>query len=306
MHQHVRRAQAEARVSATTRRSLLGSAGAGVIAVSLGMDTASHAEAAFAQRHGAVIRLGTITAVQIGGLLDELLADFEQLTGNRVTVSTGVDSDAASPAAALYELAHAGKLDIVISHWGVDELEGSVGEGLVRWPVMFAANSNGAFITPPSDPAGVRGVTDPVEAFQLIAQRRSPFVVNDRYVTDTLWDAAGRPDKQDWYLDLGLSGQAAIREAARRGGYSTWGLRPFLAMQEQHPLDLQAWVFQDSLLQRVIASAVVNPGPGRTVNVKGALALQRYLLESATQARIRMFRHPDFDHPIVWPAGHHN
>lgn len=286
----------------TTRRTFLGAAGAGVAAASLGVA----AEGAYAQRHESAVRLGTITAVQIGGLLDELLVEFTRQSGYRVTVATGVDAEAESPAAALYQKARAGELDIVVSHWGVTELGEAERDRVVRRPVMFAANCNGAFIVPPSDPAGVRDAADPVEAFRRIAQHRSPFVVSNAYTAETLWNAVGRPDKQGWYLDLGLSGRAAVKEAAKRGGYSIWGLRPFLASQQQEPIDMQPRVFQDSLLQRVISSAVVEPGWRRRVNLTGALALQRYLVDPATQARIRMFRHPGFDHPVIWPGGHHN
>jgi tungstate transport system substrate-binding protein len=312
MDGHSRRSRAGPGGSTVTRRRFLGSAAAGAAIAPLALqDTAAAQDEETVSR--SVVRLATIPGLDTGGLLTQLLAGFEQRTGHRVEVFTSRPThgaDGTSPVADLFERARAGLADIVMTHWGVAELAEFVDEGLVRWPMMIAANSTGTFIVPPSDPAGVRGVTDPVAAFGRIAQTRSPFVVNDtsviRYVLDVLWNGAGRPDKQGWYLDLGLIGRPAMVEAARRGGYSMWGLHPFLMSQQQQPLPLQAVVFQDSLLQRVMSATVVRPGPYRRVHVKGAFALERYLVDPATQARIHTFRLPGFNHPIIWPAGHHN
>jgi hypothetical protein len=40
--------------------------------------------------------------------------------------------------------------------------------------------------------------------------------------------------------------------------------------------------------------------------VTGAEAFQRYLLDPATQVRIRAFRLPGIDQQIWWPAGRNN
>jgi hypothetical protein len=97
-----------------------------------------------------------------------------------------------------------------------------------------------------------------------------------------------------------------VQAAAQLGGYTLWGLHPFLALQQQQPTGMRAVLFGDSLLQRGVASVVVQPGPERPVNIAGALALERFLLTPDTQGRIRRFRHPQFDLPIFWPAAHHN
>ncbi|MQA83681.1 MAG: hypothetical protein GEV03_03355 [Streptosporangiales bacterium] len=250
-----------------------------------------------------VVRLAAVNALQFGGLGNQLVADFEQRTGYRVTVFIGTAGE-------VFAQAGAGDADIVMTHWGFTELENFVSEGRGKWPKMIFSNSTGTFIIPPNDPAGVRDVTDPVQAFERIAESESPFVVNDigqiRYTTDTLWNAAGRPDREGWYLDLGLSGPAAMQEAAGRGGYTIWGLQPFLGMQGSlpEPLPLEPVVFQDSMLQRSISSVVVNRPLSR--NVRGALAFERYLLELATQARIRAVSVPNVEGPVMWPAGNQN
>lgn len=257
-------------------------------------------EVGAAAEHRTSVRLLTVGAALTGGMLADLVADFEEESGHRVTVTAGGED--------LFDQARAGEADIVMAHLGFTELHDFVSRGRGRWPSTVLSNTV-AFSIPPGDPAGVRGVDDPVEAFQLIAEHRSPFIVNDlgetQYITDTLWNATGRPDKGDWFLDLGLSAAAAVREAERRGGYTLWGLHPFLMLKQQQPLDLEPVVFNDSLLQRIIASVVVSRPPGK-VNEPGARALQQYLVDPATQGDIRSFRLPGIDQPVFWPAGNQN
>lgn len=213
------------------------------------------------------------------------------------------------PVPELYQQARDGQADLVATHLGVAELPDAVRDRVVRWPQLVLSTVF-TFVAAPDDPAGIRTATDAVDAFGRIAAIQSPFVANNLgsplVVTDTLWHAAGAPDKTGWYVDNGLSGPMAVQAASQLGGYTLWGLHPFLAFQQQQPTDMQAVPFDDSLLQRIVASAVVRPGWTRRVNLRGALALEQFLLDPATQGLIRAFRHPQFPRPIFWPAAHHN
>ena len=75
----------------------------------------------------------------------------------------------------------------------------------ISWTNTVLSNTV-AFIVLPSDPAGGRGADDAVEAFRLIAESRQPFIVNELgetlYITDTLWNATGGPDKGEWFLEF--------------------------------------------------------------------------------------------------------
>lgn len=248
------------------------------------------------------VRLAAVPAVNMGGLLDGLLAAFEAESGYQVAVSEVGH-------AAAFEAARAGEADLTLTHFGVAELREFVGEGLGRWPRLVLSTSFG-YLGPPADPAGIRAAGDPVAAFGRIARTQTPFVVNNLeeplYITETLWNAAGRPDRGGWYVDTGLSGPAAAQAAAAQGGYTIWGLHPFLMLREQRPINLEPVLFPDSLLQRGIASVVVSPSRTRPVNLRGALALERFLCTTETQGRIRAFRHPAFAEPVFWPAAHHN
>jgi len=246
------------------------------------------------------VRLLTIGATRTGGFLDGLVAEFEEASGYTVTV-TNAGPD-------IFDQARRGEADLVMAHLGFTPLQDFVSSRRGHWPATVFSNTV-AFLIPPGDPAGVRDAADPVEAFELIAQDEAPFVVNNLgetlYITDTLWNAAGRPDKGEWFIDLDQSGAPAVREAERRTGYTIWGLHPFLNLQQQQGVDLEPVVYDDSLMQRIIATVVVRRAPGR-VNPEGAFALQEYLTEPATQAQIRSFRLPGIDGPVFWPAGNQN
>jgi tungstate transport system substrate-binding protein len=182
-------------------------------------------------------------------------------------------------------------------------------DGLGEWPRTIFSNQM-AFVGPPGDPAGVRGLHDAGEAFRKIAETRSKFVLNDldgvHYLTEILWHAAGRPDRTGWFLDLRTSGEDAIVRASELGAYSLWGLTPFLRLRQSRQLHLEPLVLADPLLQRMMVSILVKPGAGRDINTGGAAALQAHLLAPAVQAQIRTIRYPGVD-AVTWvPAGRHN
>ena len=247
-----------------------------------------------------LVRLSSVVTPQDGGLYDDLLPDFERQTGYQVELTTGED---------VYSPARNGQADVVLSHYGHEDAQTFVQDGLGQWPQTVFFNQH-TLLGPPSDPARVQGLTDLVEAFRRIAQTRSPFVVNNtegiKYLTDVLWEAAGSPAKEGWYSDQGAQGQNAIAKAAQQGGYVLWGLTPFLRTQKQNRLDLQPLVLNDPLLQRIMVTVAVNPKEVPGVNVTGAEAFQQYLLDPVTQARIRAFRLPGIDEQIWWPAGRNN
>lgn len=286
------------------RRRDLGAALAGTTAAVV-LPAVFHSEPAAAHPDhpdNGIVRLASVVALQTGGLLNQLIASFQAAHPYQVTVFFGETDD-------LYARARAGEADLVTTHLGVGALPDFVRDRAGRWPRLVLTTGH-VFAAHTSDPAGIREATDPVDAFARIAAARAPFVRNDAdvpaHVTDVLREAAGRPDETGWYLDTGLTGPAAAREAARLGGYTIWGLHPLLGLQQQEQLPLRPVLYPDSMMQRVVASVVVNPSHQRRVNVAGASALQEFLTAPATQARIRAFRHPALDQPIFWPAAHHN
>ena len=247
-----------------------------------------------------VLRLAVVSTPQESGLLRAIFPDFERQTGLRVEVYSGED---------VYDRARNGQVDLVISHYGHADHEAFMTDGLGLWPRFVFGNQN-VIIGPSSDPAHIFGLADAVEGFRRIALSRSPFVSNNsgvpKYTEDLLWEAAGRPSKEGWYVDLGLRAQAAVAAAAQRGAYTIFGLVPFLQFQEQTQVDLRALLVNDAVLSRMMVSVVMKPEKFPNANVEGAKALEKYLLLPSTQARIRAFRYPGLDHALWWPSARDN
>lgn len=246
-----------------------------------------------------LVRVAVVNTPDV--LLNTLLPAFYEQSGYQVTLQITEN---------VYDVARAGRADLVIAHFGHAGTEAFVSEGLGRWPRMVFSNQ-AVLVGPQRDPVGIRGLADAVEAFRLMVRRGGEFVVNnaptERYLAEVLWEASGRTPKEGWWLDLGLRDQPAIEAAAARGAYTLWGLVPFLRLQASNPdLRLDALVTNDALLQRVMVSVVVNPGRVQGVAEAGALAFQRYLLAPGTQARIRQFRHHDLLGQSWWPTGRYN
>lgn len=298
--------------SALGRRSFLALGGGSVVAGTLSLaaqgcsrrdPAAPSAEAGPVSgrpANASLVRVASVKTAVEGNLLPALIADFEKASAYRVELA---------PAEAVYTSARQGNADLVVSHYGHREAEDFVLDGLGEWPRTIFSNQM-ALVGPPADPAAVRGLEDAGEAFRRIAATRSKFVCNDldgvRYLTEILWNAAGRPDRTGWFLDEGRRKDGAIERASDIGAYSLWGLTPFLRMSAGVPLELAPLVVADPLLQRLLVSVVVKPAKVAGANADGARALQAYLLSPATQARIREIRYPG-DLRVCWvPAGRNN
>ncbi|HWU90978.1 MAG TPA: hypothetical protein VN253_27120, partial [Kofleriaceae bacterium] len=190
------------------------------------------ATAPLAAAEPGVVRVASVKTAVEGKLLPTLIERFERSSRYIVRLTTGVQ---------VYDLARDGKADIVISHYGHKDAEAFVLDGLGEWPRTIFSNQM-ALVGPPSDPARVRGLEDVVEAFRRIAETRSKFVLNDidgvRYLTEILWNAAGRPDRTGWLVDAQVSKDAAIQRASELGAYALWGLTPFLRLDKLAPLAL--------------------------------------------------------------------
>jgi tungstate transport system substrate-binding protein len=293
---------------ALDRRALLTLTGGSVVASALLAATGCERRATLPETgpvvapptNARVVRVASVKTAVEGNVLPDLVADFQKAGTYRVELA---------PGEAVYTWAREGKADLVVSHYGHHEAEDFVLDGLGEWPRTIFSNQM-ALVGPPDDPAAVRGLDDAAEAFRRIAAGRCKFVLNDldgvRYLTEILWNAAGRPDRAGWLLDEGHRKDGAIVHASRVGAYTLWGLTPFLRVAGSGQLALEPLVLADPLLQRLLVSVIVKPGRVPGANAEGARALQAYLLSPETQARIRSIRYPG-DQRVCWvPAGRNN
>ena len=268
---------------------------AGLVILLLHLAACFSAQEARAQ--GNVVRLAVVNTPAESGLLQDILPDFQRETGLLVDLYAGSDA---------IIRARNGQVDLIISHYGHADLESFMMDGLGLWPRPVFANQQ-VIIGPSSDPARIANLQDAVEGFRRIAQGKFPYVVNNgaipKYVEDVLWEAAGRPPKEAWYIDLGLNADnGAQQAAAQRGAYLIFGLVPFLQFQRQTGVDLRPLLVNDAVLSRTMVSVVVKLEKFPQANTAGATALQTYLLRPSTQARIRAYRFPGLDHALWWTS----
>ena len=247
-----------------------------------------------------LVRIASVPTSVEGGLLPFLVDIFTSETGLKVIITADNDP---------YDPAKMGKFDLVISHFGHRDVKNFVLKGFGSWPQTVFSNQLCLF-GPPSDPAKVRGMSDLVRAFRRIADAKAPYVVNEtkgiEYLTEILWNAAGKPSKGSWFIDPGINKNEAILLAAKRKGYVIWGLTPFLREQKEAQGGLVPLVTADPMLQRIMVSVVVNPENVQGVNASGAEKFQRFLLLPSTQAKIRKFHYPGVKGAVWAPAGRHN
>jgi tungstate transport system substrate-binding protein len=198
---------------------------------------------------------------------------------------------------------------MILSHFGHKQAEPFVAAGFGEWPRTVFSNQSAIF-GPASDPAGIRGVTDAFEAFARIAKARAPFIVNDlfgqRYVAEILWHAAGAPNRDGWWIDPKANREDVLQMAVDKQGYVMWGLTPFARSQKETMRALEPLVFSDPILQRLMVTIIVTRAKVPTVNYDGAHALQTFLLEPSTQAKIHLTKYPGVEHSAWAPAGRHN
>jgi ABC-type tungstate transport system permease subunit len=151
---------------------------------------------------------------------------------------------------------------------------------------------------------------DAAEAMQKIAASGVPFLVNNldgiRYLSELIWHGAGRPDKAGWYIESTEHKARAVRDAEQRGGYVIFGVQPFLHFKEKHNSTMEILVWNDPLLQRPMATIVVDPDRVAGVNQSGARALQQFLLSAPIQAKVKSFRMPGTDQQFWWPCARAN
>lgn len=246
------------------------------------------------------VRLAIVNTPEYSGLLDEILPAFEKESGYSVEVYSGSD---------VYEKAKDGKADIVISHYGKHQVQDFVLEGYGSWPKIVFSNQ-AVIIGPKSDPANIKGLANASAALAKIAETNSKFIHNPipgiNYLTDILWNMAGKPNKEKWFIQESVVKAELARLAEKNNAYFIWGAAPFLKHQKKTDAELEIMVSADPLLQRAMSATLVNPEKLSNINSEGAKALQTFLLATETQAEIAKFRTAGSEHQLWWPAGRHN
>jgi tungstate transport system substrate-binding protein len=251
-----------------------------------------------------VLRLATTTSTQDSGLLDAILPDFErqyQADVQVVAVGTGQ----------ALKLGENGDADVVLVHARKQEdAFVKAGFGINRRDVMY---NDFIVVGPADDPAGIGGKTKAVDAFTLIAAKRSTFAARgDNSGTSTkelsIWASATiSPTTQtDWYKSLGQGMGETLIVANEQRAYALTDRGTYLAMHDKLP-NLTILVGgtsiadnRDKILLNPYGVIPVNPERHPGINAQLAEQFAVWLTSAETQAKIAAYGKDKFGQPLFF------
>jgi tungstate transport system substrate-binding protein len=242
------------------------------------------------------IILATTTSTQDSGLLDVLVPMFQDQTGFTVqTVAVGSGE--------AMKMGEQGNADVLLVHAPASEVAFmEAGYGKDRFLVM---HNDFIVVGPASDPAGLKGMTDAVEAFKAIYNTGAPFVSRgDDSGTHkkelALWQAAGLdPAGQTWYIETGQGMGATLIVASEKESYTLTDRATYLATSDN--LQLKPLVEGDPLLLNVYHVITVNPDLWPKANYDGALSFANFMIAPETQEVIGQFGVEENGEPLFYP-----
>ena len=233
------------------------------------------------------ITVASTTSTEQSGLFKQLLPVFEKKSGIRVRVvalGTGQALD----------MGRRGDADVVFVHAKpLEEKFLAEGFGVKRQDVMY---NDFVLIGPKSDPAGVRGGKDALEAFRRIRAARAPFVSRgDRSGTHfaelAIWKAAGidiAKDKGAWYRDTGQGMGAALNTAAGMNAYTLADRGTWLSFKNRG--DLAVLVERDKRLFNQYGIMLVNPAKHPSVKRELGQAFIDWIVSPEGQNTIASYK----------------
>ncbi|MFO7634660.1 MAG: substrate-binding domain-containing protein [Caldilinea sp.] len=240
--------------------------------------------------------LATTTSTQDSGLLDVILPGFEQQAKadvNVVAVGTGQ----------ALQLGADCNADVVLVHARArEDAFMEAGDGVRREDVMY---NDFVILGPPSDPAGVKGMTDGAAAMTMIAEAQAPFISRgDDSGTHTkelsVWKAAGIEPAGDWYISAGQGMGAVLTMANEQQAYTLSDRATYLA-RTLAGTELEIVVEGDPVLFNPYGVIVVNPE--KCTNVNAALANQfvDWMVSVPAQELIAAFGQEEFGQSLFIP-----
>lgn len=247
------------------------------------------------------IILSTTTSTQDSGLLDVLIPIFEKQTGFFVkTIAVGSGQAMA--------MGQKGEADVLLVHSPAAEKKFiAEGYGVNRRIIM---HNDFVIVSPPADPAGIKGVKSAAEAFKKIAAANAIFMSRgDNSGTHAkekaIWKAAGiTPEGQKWYQETGLGMGQTLSVASEKRTYTLADRGTYLALKKNLGLDILTE--GDAILLNIYHVIEVNPAKWPKVNAAGARAFADFMVSGQAQEIIKTFGVDKFGSPLFFPAAGKN
>lgn len=240
--------------------------------------------------------LATTTSTADSGLLDYLLPDFETENGVKVDVIAVGTGQA-------IQLGKDGNADVLLVHARSQEDEFMANKhGTRREDVMY---NDFIIIGPEEDPAGIKGMTDAVEAFKKIAETESPFISRgDKSGTHSkelsIWKNAEIEPAGDWYISSGQGMGEVLTMANEQLAYTLSDRATYLA-RRKGGFDLPILVEGDKALFNPYGVIAVNPNKNPQINAEIAQAFIDWIISVPVQEKIKAFGMVDFGQSLFVP-----
>lgn len=243
-----------------------------------------------------ILRLATTTSTENSGLLEYLLPVFEE------QYDVDVDVVAVGTGQAL-QLGRDGNADVLMVHARAQEDEFMAeGHGVRREDLMY---NDFVIVGPPSDPAGVRGMTDVAAALTAIAEAEAPFVSrgddSGTHVKELeLWEAAGITPEGGWYIASGQGMGPVLTMADEQEAYALSDRATYLA-RTLEGTELETLVEGDERLFNPYGVIAVNPDKNEQIQVDLANTFIDWLIAVETQELIAQFGVDEFGQSLFIP-----
>jgi len=256
-----------------------------LLSLALGATLALGTGAAQAQDEFIVVQ--STTSTQNSGLFDHILPMFEEETGIEVRVVAVGTGQAIKNAAN-------GDGDVLFVHAKpAEEKFVSEGHGVARADVMY---NDFVIVGPPSDPAGVAGMSDVVAALTRIAEAEAPFASRgDDSGTNKaelrLWKEAGidaQASSGEWYRETGSGMGATLNTGTAMGAYIMTDRATWIAFGNKG--DYQIAVEGDPKMFNQYGIILVNPEKHANVKAEAGQTFINWVLSDEGQAAIAGYK----------------
>ena len=244
------------------------------------------------------ITMATTTSTDNSGLLQVLLPKFEASCRCKIHY-TAVGTGAA------LKLGQNGDVDVVLVHARPAENKFvAAGYGVNRRDVMY---NDFVIVGPASDPAGVKGMHDPLKALKKIHASGATFVSRgDDSGTNkkelSYWKALHINPKGPHYLAVGQGMGATLTVAGEKGAYTLSDRATYTTFAAKTGLHIM--VQGDKKLLNPYGVIAVNPKRYPKINYEGAMTFVKWMTSPTGQKAIGDYRfkgaqlfHPDYGHP---------
>ena len=231
--------------------------------------------------------IASTTSTQNSGLFDVLIPEFEKIA----SFGPQVEVIAVGTGQAM-RIAKKGGADLLFVHDPFREAKFIAEEfGVNRRLVM---HNDFVILGPNADPARIKGLTGPVDAFELIAEKGAPFVSRgDDSGTNAkeldLWDNAGvNPKGKEWYFEAKAKMGDALIQANTKRAYILSDRGTFLNYESR--IRLKVLVEGHALLKNQYCVIAVNPAKFPGVRYREAMEFIAFVTSPAGQGVIARYK----------------